>query len=99
MQFNSYSYLLLLIPVTAVFWALPAAWRRWYVLAMSILYYATWNAAFVAVPLVLALGAHCAAALLNAQPERGGRWFWSGVAFVLSIFGFFRYRLFLLANI
>jgi alginate O-acetyltransferase complex protein AlgI len=99
MQFNSYSYLLLLIPVTAIFWTLPTSWRRWYVLAMSILYYATWNAAFVAVPLVLALGTHFAASLTIAQPERGRRWFWSGVALVLAIFGFFRYRLFLLANI
>lgn len=99
MQFNSYSYLLLLIPATALFWALPVPWRRWYVLAMSILYYATWNAAFVAVPLALALGVHLAARLLIAQPERGRRWFWSGVALVLAIFGFFRYRLFLLANI
>src|ERR1035441_10819743 len=66
---------------------------------MSILYYATWNAAFVAVPLALALGVHLAARLLFRSPERGRRWFWSGVALVLAIFGFFRYRLFLLANI
>jgi len=37
MQFNSYSYLLMLIPVTALFWALPVPWRRWYVLAVSVL--------------------------------------------------------------
>lgn len=99
MQFNSYSYLLLLIPVTALFWALPVPWRRWYVMAMSMLYYATWNPAFLAVPLALALGTHAAAGLMIAHPERGRRWFWSGVAFVLAIFCFFRYRIFLLSNI
>lgn len=99
MQFNAYSYLLLLIPVTAIFWVLPVSVRRWYVLAMSILYYATWNAAFVAVPLALALGAHFAARLLITQPERARLWFWSGVALVLAIFIFFRYRVFLLANL
>src|SRR5208283_1420842 len=97
MQFNSYSYLLLLIPVTALFWALPVPWRRWYVMAMRMLYYATWNPAFLAVPLALALGTHAAAGLMIAHPERGRRWFWSGVAFVLAIFCFFRYRIFLLS--
>jgi alginate O-acetyltransferase complex protein AlgI len=100
MQFNSYSYILLLIPVVALFWALPPSWRRWYVLAVSIAYYATWNAAFVAVPLLLCGGVQAAASALLAAPERARRaWFRAGIAWVLLLFLFFRYRQFLLDNL
>ncbi len=99
MQFNSYSYVLLLIPAVALFWALPVVLRRWYVLALSIAYYATWNAAFVAIPVALCLGVHAAARAL-ASPVRNRRvWFWAGIAFVLALFLFFRYREFLIMNV
>ena len=68
-------------------------------LAISLLYYATWKPAFVAVPLVLAGGTYAAAGFLIAHPERSRQWFWAGVALVLAVFGFFRYRQFLLANL
>jgi alginate O-acetyltransferase complex protein AlgI len=56
MQFNSYSYLGMLLIVVAGFWAVPPRARRWYVLAVSIAFYATWSPAFVLVPIALCLG-------------------------------------------
>ena len=99
MQFNSYSYVLLLIPAVGLFWALPVAVRRWYVVILSIAYYATWNAAFVGVPLLLCLGVQLAAWPLISGSRHARAWFWSGIGFILCIFLFFRYREFLLANV
>ena len=83
MPFNTYSFLLLLIPGVSLFWALPPAARRWYVLALSLAYYAMWNAAFLAVPLLLCAGVHLAA-------RQGPRCLWGGIAFVLAMFIVFR---------
>ena len=99
MEFNSYSYLVLLIPAVGLFWALPPSLRRWYVLALSIAYYATWNPAFIAVPLALSLGVQFFARTLTRQPSHLRRWFWGGIGFVLAIFLFFRYRGFLVDNV
>ena len=99
MQFNSYSYVLLLIPAVGLFWALPPLLRRWYVLALSLAYYATWQVSFLAVPLVLCLGVHGAARMIQLGPRRARAWFWCGIGFVLLIFLFFRYRQFLIGNV
>src|ERR1051325_4560511 len=98
MQFNSYSYALLLVPVVSLFWMLPAHLRRWYVFALSMAYYATWNPLFIVVPLVLALGVHACAARVR-QPSGGKFWLRAGIGFVLAIFLFCRYRQFLIANV
>jgi D-alanyl-lipoteichoic acid acyltransferase DltB (MBOAT superfamily) len=86
MQFNSYSYLLLLIPVVGLFWALPDRVRRWYVLAVSIVYYATWNAPFIAVPLLLCVGVHFLAQGLIRNPQHARSWFRGAIAYVLVWF-------------
>ncbi len=99
MQFNSYSYVLLLIPAVGLFWALPPAIRRWYVLALSLAYYATWNPAFLGVPLLLCLGVQMVALALISGSRHARTWFWAGISFVLLIFLFFRYRGFLAANV
>src|SRR5579872_5835295 len=99
MQFNSYSYLLLLLPAVALFWTLPSPLRRWYVLALSVAYYATWNTALVAVPLSLAAGTYAVAQPMTRRPRDSGRWFWSGIAGVLAVFLFFRYHQSLLPGI
>ena len=98
MPFNSYAYLLLLIPAVGLFWSLPQALRRWYVLALSLAYYATWNPAFLLVPLALCAGVFAVATALTRRPRRARAWFWTGIGYVLAFFLFFRYRDFLLAN-
>jgi alginate O-acetyltransferase complex protein AlgI len=92
MQFNSYSYLLLLVPAVLLFWALPAWLRRWYVLALSIAYYATWSAPVLAVPLALCAGVQLAATMMLRGPRLLLRWFRRGVIWVLGIFLLFRYH-------
>lgn len=91
MQFNSYSYLALLFVAAGAFWALPIAVRRWYVLALSIAFYATWSPAFVLVPVGL-----CAGVFLIAKKQLGGtgnrRWFWGGIAYALAFLVVFRFH-------
>ena len=55
MQFNSYSYLLLLAVLVPICWAIPPSYRRWYVLALSILFYASWSPFFLLAPIALCL--------------------------------------------
>jgi len=100
MQFNSYSYLLLLCLAVMLHWWLPVRLRRGYVLALSILFYASWNVAYLALPLGLALGAYFAAGrmLLVAVDERRG-WLRAGIAFVLFTLFFFKYQHFFLDNL
>lgn len=92
MQFNSYSFLLLLIPAVALFWALPPAARRWYVPALSVAYYAAWSPVFLPVPLLVCAAVYLAAREMGRRPQEARRWLWTGVACVLAIFLFFRYR-------
>jgi D-alanyl-lipoteichoic acid acyltransferase DltB (MBOAT superfamily) len=99
MQFNSYAFLLLLIPAVALFWMLPPAARRWYVPALSVVYYSAWSPAFLPVPLLVCAGAYLAAREMLRRPPEARRWLWSGVAFVLAIFFFFRCRVFVLRGL
>ena len=89
MQFNSYSYLGSLFCAVAIFWALPSRLRRWYVLAISIAFYASWSPAYVLVPVVL-----CAGVFYLAQKCAGGlharMWCWAGIAYALVFLVGFR---------
>src|ERR1017187_1985869 len=99
MQFNSYSFLLLLIPAVALFWTLPPAARRWYVPALSVAYYSAWHSAFLAVPLLVCAAVYVAASAMARRPREARRWLWTGVAFILAIFFFFRYRVFVVRSL
>jgi len=100
MQFNSYSYLLLLALAVVLFWRLPVGWRRGYVLALSVLFYASWNAAYLALPLGLALGAYgCASRMLLVSIGQRRGWLRAGTAFVLVTLFFFKYQQFFLDNL
>ena len=70
MQFNSYSYLLLLMLAVAMFWTLPITWRRWYVLTVSLLFYATWNPLFVLLPIAICCSTYLCARLMQADTAR-----------------------------
>lgn len=96
MPFNSYSYLLLLAVAVAAYWQLPRRFRGAYLLAVSVLYYATWNVGHIAIPLSLCflvwlISRHI---LINAASDK--RWLLLGVTLVLVVLGFFKYRQFLL---
>ena len=53
MQFNSYSYLLLLAIAVLLFWNLSVRFRHGYVLALSVLFYASWNVYFLVIPMIM----------------------------------------------
>jgi D-alanyl-lipoteichoic acid acyltransferase DltB (MBOAT superfamily) len=96
MAFNSYAYLLLLVPVVALYWALPLRARLPYIIVASLGYYATWYAAYLPLPVAV-----CAVTLAcGRRIETGGArkrlWLKLGIAFALLILAFFKYRLFLL---
>jgi len=99
MEFNSYSYLLALFPAIAIFWALPVPARRWYVLALSLAFYASWGVELVWLPLAICGGVFWCARRLAAEPDHERRWLWGGIAFVLGVLGYFKYRGFALDNL
>src|SRR5437868_6721838 len=95
MQFNSYSYLLLLPVVVVLFWALPVRARRPYVIAVSGAFCATWNVYLVALPLGLALLTHLCARAMRTHPAAASRICALGIAAIVVILAFFKYRGFL----
>ena len=92
MQFNSYSYLILLIAVVPIFWILPANARRWYVLGLSILFYASWNPVFLLAPLALCVGVFLAAVRITRGGNGETGWFRASLLYALSFLVFFRYQ-------
>src|SRR2546428_1360729 len=92
MQFNSYSYLFCLLATVIVFWLLPVSCRRAYVLLVSIAFYASWNAYFVAIPFVVCLISYSSAHGMARNPATAGGTFRAGVAAILIILAFFKYR-------
>ncbi|HEY2017388.1 MAG TPA: MBOAT family O-acyltransferase [Bryobacteraceae bacterium] len=95
MQFNSFSYLGFLAVAVAIFWQLPGALRRPYVLMMSLIFYATWNPIFVLIPLGICGCTFVIARRILTRPDQQRQWLWCGTALVLAVLGFFKYRLFL----
>ena len=92
MQFNSYSYLLLLLVLVPLCWAIPARFRRWYVLALSILFYASWSPIFLLAPIALCAGVFFAAIRIAAGGSRERAWFWAAILYALGFLVFFRYQ-------
>lgn len=99
MQFNSYSYLLMLVPVVSLFWALPPRFRKGYLLALSLLFYASWTWIYAPLPLIVCGGAFLCARQMIRKPESASRMMWIGAAFVLSVLAFFKYRGFVVDNL
>lgn len=99
MQFNTYSYLIVLTVAVGFFWWLPVAWRRWFVLVCSLGFYATWSVAYVALPLGICGLTYLFARGLVAHPGRARAYLWGGIGSVLCILAFFKYRAFLLENL
>ena len=92
MAFNSYAYILLLIPVVVLYWQLPLAWRLHYVILVSLLYYASWYPAYTLLPVLV-----CAVTFVcGRRIERGGdgkkRWLKLGIGSGLLVLAVFKYR-------
>jgi len=98
MQFNSFSYCAFLAIAVFMFWQLPVALRRPFVLGVSLLFYATWSPLFVLIPIGVSVACYLFGYLILNRPDQESRWFWCGVGMVLCTLAFFKYRIFFLAN-
>jgi alginate O-acetyltransferase complex protein AlgI len=100
MQFNAFPYLIFLAVAIVLYWCLPQRFRRLFVLAVSLVFYATWGIVFVAVPLVVsAFVFQIGRRLVAASPSNAKHWLWLGISGVLALLIFFKYRDFLLLNV
>src|SRR5262245_57828157 len=99
MQFNSYSYLLLLIVSVLLFWNLPARFRHPYVLILSILFYASWNVYFLVIPVIMCLIVFWSGSMIREGGSPGERALWAGIAAIVAILGVFKYGHFIAENV
>jgi D-alanyl-lipoteichoic acid acyltransferase DltB (MBOAT superfamily) len=98
MQFNSYSYLLLLLITVPIFWNLPVRHRRAYVLALSFGFYATWNVYFLILPVLLCVIAFWFSAKIRKGGPGARRALWGGIGSIAVILSIFKYGHFVLEN-
>ena len=99
MAFNGYAYLLLLGPVVALYWWLPPKARQAYLLAASFLYYASWNPWHTPLPAVICLIAWICGRRMLSGSARPDAWMKAGIAAVLVLLSFFKYRDWIWGNI
>ena len=99
MQFNSFTYLVFLAAAVVAYWLLPERFRRFFVLAASLGFYATWGLPFVAVPLFVSTLAFILGRWIAANPGKASRWMWLGTSCMLVLLAFFKYRDFILVNV
>ena len=99
MQFNSYSYLVLLPIIVAMFWALPVAARRPYVLLVSVLFYASWTWMYAPLPFIICGVVYVCARQMRAHPGRARPALWTGVAITIGLLTFFKYGPFIVENV
>ncbi|MFN9296540.1 MAG: MBOAT family O-acyltransferase [Acidobacteriota bacterium] len=96
MLFNTLHFLGFLLTVLAVFYALPLSLRRFWLLAASYYFYASWNLKFLALLISVTL-VDFAAGLLIARASAPSRRLWliASIAVNLSVLVFFKYFHFL----
>src|SRR5437773_5037729 len=99
MQFNSYSYLLLLLLAILLFWSLPVRARRGYVLILSFGFYAMWSVYFLIVPMVLCAIAFWSSARIRQGGSAGRLALWVGIGAIIAILGVFKYGGFASENV
>ena len=96
---NSYSYLVFAALAACIFWSLPVAARKWFVLAASLTAYVFSEGANVLIPLaVVAVVCGCSWMMFTRQ-ERKWTWCLTGVSLVLAILAYFKYRDFAILNL
>jgi alginate O-acetyltransferase complex protein AlgI len=98
MQFNSYSYLLLLLVTVLLFWNLPIRFRHAYVLTLSILFYASWNVYFLIIPVTMCVIVFWSSSNIREGGLARGRALWVGVGAIVAILGVFKYGHFIAEN-
>jgi D-alanyl-lipoteichoic acid acyltransferase DltB (MBOAT superfamily) len=101
MIFNSFSYLIFLGIIAALYWYLPRTPRLWLLFIASLVFYGFWNYLFIAI-LLFSVGFDYFAALWIAslRDERMRKMVLvASLAVNLGILGFFKYAIFVLGQV
>jgi alginate O-acetyltransferase complex protein AlgI len=99
MQFNSYSYLSLLLVAVLLFWGLPVRLRRGYVLMVSFGFYAMWSVYFLILPVILCVIVFWSGRKIPEGGFAGRRALWTGVGTIVAILGVLKYGRFATENL
>jgi alginate O-acetyltransferase complex protein AlgI len=99
MPFNSILYLVLLAVAVLLYWVMPPRYRRVFVLAASLAFYATWGLVFVGIPLLVAGLVYFIGRQIQANGVQAKKWAWTGTGVLLVLLGLFKYRFFVIANL
>src|SRR5579864_364970 len=98
MTFNSTPYLCFLASAVALFWVLPARYRRAFALVASLGFYASWGLHFVWLPLLVAVIVNLVGRQIAADPAHQKHWARLGICCMLALLIVFKYRVFLLST-
>ena len=100
MLFQSSTFILFFCVVFLVYWKLPHRAQNLFLLAASLFFYGSWNAAFLGLIVGSAtIDYLCAAAIARSSNERTRKLFlWLAVGASLAILGFFKYANFFVDN-
>ena len=95
---NSYFYLAFLLVTVSAFWTVPARGRRCLVLLASVAAYLISGGIYLAIPLAMAGIMYVCSSLATGERRKPVFCGW-GIALILAILGYFKYRDFAVANI
>ncbi len=100
--FNTSCFLFLFLPIAlAGYWAVPnRRWKLAWITAMSFIFYAFWDARFVALLAASAVVDYSVARRIAAAATDVARkrWLIGSIAFNLGVLGFFKYAVFAMEN-
>src|SRR5512145_303488 len=108
MLFNSYTFILLFLPLTAAFYFLlhkylPAMWPRLFLLLASLSFISFWNVSFALILILSVLFNFACGSILSAQFRKNAAGkkpvFIAAVTANILFLGFFKYCNFFLDNI
>ena len=94
MLFNSTEFLVFLVLVVTIFYALPAIWRRYFLLLISYIFYWFWDVELSLLLVASTAVDYCAARVISAAPIGASRRkvaLLSSIVFNLGILALFKY--------
>jgi len=98
--FSTWQYGLFLLCTVAVFWALPAGARPWWLIAAGIVFYTNYHPPHLVLIVLLTLGVYAAARGAQVSPPAVRRGLLALViVLALAVLGYYKYTLFALATL
>lgn len=101
MLFNTLSYVVFLLVAVTAYWALRPAYRSWFILAASLLFYALWRVEFVFLISFSAFVDYFFALKIHGEPRPSRRKLWLIISLStnLALLAYFKYTYFTLGNL